>query len=132
SVFGYQLNSGVRENFKVVSQAESKAREMDYGEFIGTISISVFPQQLTTPKVDLKSLSAEGEDFALMTRGAFPTKTPQNFSALKTQIMGEALRNVIVNGKKEENNIKVVPFTPDTVPMMSATIRYYNAQDLPQ
>ncbi len=45
SVTGYQLDNNKQKDFRVLSQAESKAKEIDYGDFVGTISISVFREQ---------------------------------------------------------------------------------------
>ena len=131
-VRGYQLNTGTLQEFKVLSQAESQAKEIDYGEFVGTISISVFKEQTVEPKRSLDLLAEDGEDFAILTRGTFPSKPSRNLSALKFQLADSATRGLIVQGATVQNAIKTTQFTGDTIPIMTASVKYYNPQDLPQ
>lgn len=129
---GYQIDKDVVEPFRVLSQAESKAKELDYGEFVGTVSVSVFKEQTVTPKPTPRIEGIDDEDFAVLTRGTFPKKTPNNLAAMKAQLGQLATRGLIVEGEKEAGKIDIAPFTADPVPIMSATLRYYQPQDLPQ
>lgn len=131
-VSGYQLDSKTMQEFKVLSQAESKAKEISYGEFVGTISISVLKEQTVEPKIAVDLLSDDGEDFAILTRSAFPKKPARNLSALKSQLADASTRGLIVDGAVVQQNVQVAQFKGDSIPIMTATIKYYNPQDLPQ
>lgn len=131
-IYGFQLDNNTSQQFKVLSQAESKGKEIDYGEFVGTISVSVFREQTVTPKVSPSALADDGEDFAILTRSAFPTKTPANLGALKAQLAQSATRGLIVEGANVDLNVKTVGFKMDTVPVITGTLRYYHQQDLPK
>ena len=50
TVAGYQLNKNQAEAFRVLSKAASQAREIDYGEDVGTISLTVFGQRRARPR----------------------------------------------------------------------------------
>lgn len=123
---GFLLDSKLTQEFRVLSRAESAARELDYGEFAGTISISVFqersgPSQLASHSI----LSDEAEDFAILNRCAFPLKTPATLGALKAQFSESVTRGLIVQGETMDLEVKTVQFTRDIVPALTATIRYY-------
>lgn len=110
---GYQLDNSTAEAFRVLSAAESKAAEMNYGADVGTISMTVFrevggdPIPETTPSkstvtqpeptkiakkpdpsptlpTDLPDESAE--DLLALSRGIQPKATPKNLAALKHQL----------------------------------------------
>jgi len=129
---GFYVDDKTLLPFKVLSQAESKSREVDYGEFVGTISVSVFPEQKTKPKPSTDLLTDEGEDFLVLTRSAFPDDRPKNFGALRQQLTQSATRGLIAEGAAVEQELNAVEFTRDSIPVMTATIRYYNPQDLPE
>lgn len=131
-VRGFQVDTKTLQEFKVLSQAESKAKEIDYGEFVGTISISVFKEQTVEPPLANDLLSEEGEDFAILTRGTFPKKPPRNLSALKFQLADSATRGLIVEGATIQQGVQTANFKGDTIPIMTATVKYYNPQDLPE
>ena len=131
-VYGYQLDDNTSQQFRVLSQAESQAREMDYGEFVGTIAISVFREETAPPVPSPTLLADDGEDFAILTRGAFPPKTPANLGALKAQLSQIASRGLIAEGTRVDLKVDNVKFKSDSLPIMSATIRYYHPQDLPK
>jgi hypothetical protein len=125
-ITGYQMNQQTKESFKVLSDIESSAREINYGALAGTISISVFPERLTTPVVSPAELTSEdGEDFALMTRAIFPSAPPANFAALKAQLYTSANRGLITDGATVTERVEITEFKGDALPEMSATIRYY-------
>ncbi len=131
-VYGFQMDDDTAQEFRVLSQAESQAREMDYGEFLGTISISVFGEETVAPAPSPTLLADDGEDFAILARGTFPEKTPANLGALKAQLGQIASRGLIAEGARVDLKVDTTKFKSDSLPIMSATIRYYNAQNLPK
>ena len=116
AVIGYQLDGGVAEEFRVLSQAESKATEMNYGTDVGMISLTVFRERgaspviaqtpaQSTPRVPtpaqpkpaqpkpeqpgsppLDLPEEDAEDLAALTRGIMPAAKPKNLAALKFQL----------------------------------------------
>ncbi len=128
----YDTANNTMERFKVLSQDESKAKEIDYGEFVGSISVSVFPEQKVKPKVSAVLLTDEGEDFQILTQGEFPTEKASNLGALKQQLAQNVTRGLISNGDAEEESLGSTKFLKDTIPIMTATIKYYSPQDLPE
>ena len=131
-VQGFQLDLGTLQQFKVLSQAQSKAKEIDYGEFVGTVSVSVLKEQTVEPKASIDLLADDGEDFAILTRSTFPSKPARNLSALRHQLADSATRGLIVEGAIVQQSVKTAQFKSDTIPVMTATIKYYNPQDLPE
>lgn len=130
---GFQLTDGRLEPFKVLSQAESKALEFDYGDQLGTISIAVFRERATPEVVK----SSDDDDFSVLTRGLVLDKPARDLSALKgnLRIPGGTLaltRGVITGGAVIDSKIDTTKFTIDPVPIMAATVRYYQPQNLPK
>jgi len=143
---GFQMKDGQREPFEVLSQTESAAKEIDYGQHAGTISITVFPEKASAGKSSSKALvdSAsestfgslfEGEDFALLNEAMHPEESPSTLGALKSKLdtRGQLVtRGIIVGGAKRINaEVKKTTFERDTIPLMSATLRYRPPGDLP-
>ncbi len=132
-IYGFQTDEKTLKEFKVLSQAASKAKEIDYGEFVGTISISVFREQTVAPKSDpLVALSDDGQDFEILKKSTFPKVTPNNPDALRQQLAADLSRALIVDGVSKGSELEVVRFTHDKIPLMTATIKYYNPSDLPE
>lgn len=135
-IYGFQTDEKTIKEFKVLSQAESKSKEIDYGEFVGTISISVFREQTVPPKPDPQVvLSADGEDFNVLKKSSFPKKPPNNPDALRQQLVqstSNQTRGLFVDGDAKDSAIELVKFEHDKIPLMSATIKYYNPSDLPE
>lgn len=131
-ISGFQLDTKSKQEFAVLSQAESKAKEINYGEFVGTISISVLREQIAEPKIATDLLSDDGEDFAILTRSVFPKKPARNLSALRNQLADASTRGLIVDGAVVQQNVQVAKFKGDSIPIMTATVKYYNPQDLPK
>jgi len=129
---GYQMSDKTMQEFKVLSQEESASREIDYGEHVGAISITVFQEQTTKPLPDLITLEDEGEDFAILSRGVFPAERPATLGALKAQLSPVATRGLIAEGAQVDQTIETVKFQRDPTPLMTATVRYYSPQDLPE
>jgi len=128
----YDSANNTMERFKVLSQAESKAKEIDYGEFVGSISVSIFPEQKVKPKVSTELLTDEGEDFQILTQGDFPKEKPSNLGALKQQLAQNVTRGLISNGETEGQSLDSTKFVKDSIPIMTATVKYYSPQDLPE
>ncbi len=132
-IVGYQIDENTLKPFRVLSQQESKAKEIDYGEFVGSISISVFPEQTVAPKpaADL-ALTDEGEDFSILTKGSLPSSTPSNPGALRQQLAQNTTRGLIADGVAVDRKVTTTSFQKDSIPIMSASVKYYNPQDLPE
>jgi len=135
-IYGFQADEKTLKEFKVLSQAASKSKEIDYGEFVGTISISVFKEQTVAPKPDPQLvLSDDGEDFNILKKSSFPKKTPSNPDALRQQLAQSSTtqtRGLFVDGDAKNSEIEIVKFEHDKIPLMTGTIKYYNPSDLPE
>ncbi|MFM7071766.1 MAG: hypothetical protein ACKO38_08255 [Planctomycetota bacterium] len=127
-VTGFQISKDRKEPFNVLSRAASKEREMDYGEHVGTISITVFPEQTAEYPSAPILLSDDGEDFATLTRGGFPKTAPESFEALRAQLTPLIKKGLVVPGTQVDSKIQTTQFKADSIPVMSATIRYYRPQ----
>lgn len=130
---GYQTEgSNVAEQFTVLSESDSAKLAVDYGRNVGQIQLTVFREQATT-EVQPAIASYKEEDLAALLRGTQPAELPQNADALKDQIRSAALLRevrggLIVGGNETESNIELKTFTPDPLPIMSATITYYSVK----
>jgi hypothetical protein len=129
-VIGYSVDGRpTAEEFRVASVPESKAREMDYGRDVGTISMTVFRQQPTDlpPPSDLPG--GPDEDFAILKRNVFPPKTPDTLVAMQEQLRGvkqdSVLRGLILQGQEVQQRTIKVDFAADPIPVMSGVITYY-------
>ena len=135
-IYGFQSDEKTLKEFKVLSQAASKSKEIDYGEFVGTISISVFREQTVAPKPDpALVLSEDGEDFNIIKKSSFPKTTPNNPDALRQQLAQSSTsqtRGLFVDGDSKNSEVEIVKFQHDKIPLMTATIKYYNPTDLPE
>ena len=89
-------------------------------------------EQTVEPKINEDLLSDDGEDFAMLTRSVFPKKPARNLDALRHQLADSATRGLIVDGAVVQQNVTVAEFKGDSIPIMTATIKYYNPQDLPE
>lgn len=123
-VNGFQLDNDTSETFKVLSKAESKAREIDYGNDVGTITLTVFQEQKGKPAKG--DLSDETQQTKAVEKAALPEKKADNFNALTAQLLDDANRGLIAEGgEKKGNKVEIVKFTPDPTPVMSLTVVYY-------
>lgn len=127
---GYQKSDKTYDAFRVLSDAESRKSEMHYGADVGMISLTVLREAVPTdlPPPDL--LSEEDEDLLAMLRGGFPATAPPTLGALKAQLRtaardGDSTRGLIDSGPEARGGIRIVEFTPDPTPVMTAAIRYY-------
>lgn len=134
-VRGYQVDDATAQQFRVASQAESKANEMNYGADVGMIQMTVFrelPSDAPPPKPTLVPNDLpeeEAEDLVALSRGVFPAETPKNLAALKHQLReggrGGETRGLILQGQNTESATRTVPFRADPTPVLSCSIVYY-------
>ena len=120
---GYQLDKDQIEKFRVLSNAESLAREMDYGTDVGTITVSVFGER--GGKRPTPDLSDEARDSLVVERMDRPEKKPGSFDALKAQLFASADRGLIAQGERIGGSVRLVKFEPDPQPLYVATIVYF-------
>jgi hypothetical protein len=120
NVRGYQIGADRRENFRVVSAPESKARGVNYGADVGTITLTVFPEG-GAPAPDLAEDAAEQTAVAAARLPAEPSKS---FDALKAKLLEDANRGLIGEGAQVEGKVRVVTFTPAATPVMTLTVIY--------
>jgi hypothetical protein len=125
-VIGFQKNETTTERFRVLSKAASKAREIDYGADVGTITLTVFRDQKGKAAKD--DLSEEGQNAKVLEQAKAPEKKPDNFNALTAQLLDDANRGLIGEGTAVQSGIRVVKFTADPTPVMSLTVVYYRKQ----
>ncbi len=87
-IIGYQLTDDRTERFHVLSSAESKAHEVNYGAEVGIISLVVFREQTNDIPLDLPPLEEleKADDLLALMRGVLPEKTPNNLAALQAQL----------------------------------------------
>ncbi|MEM9368619.1 MAG: hypothetical protein AAGD07_21715, partial [Planctomycetota bacterium] len=135
-VYGYMIDNQTTEEFRVLSDADSSKREIDYGIDTGLISITVFGEQKVPPTPDPIVSADDGDDFALLINAERPKETPSTLASLQRSLRGAGpfglkTRGLIVEGRKKALDVGKTKFKGDTVPLMSATVRYYNPADLP-
>ncbi len=96
AVRGYQLGTDRLETFRVLSVPESKAREVNYGADVGTITVTVFPEENgPAPAPDLAEDAAEKTAVAAAKLPAEPSKS---FDSLKAKLLEDANRGLIAEG----------------------------------
>jgi hypothetical protein len=128
TIEGFQINKTELQQFKVLSKVASKAKEIDYGADVGTISMTVFrPRDTQTPPPPAPDLLSEkAEDFAILSRGIFPPEPPTNLASLKQQLaLASRTRGLISEGQTVAGATRTVKFEADPVPVMVATVTYY-------
>ena len=123
---GYQIGKSDAEKFRVLSRVESKAREVHYGADVGTISLTVFRERQKEETPDPLE-EKEKRNARIVAQARLPQK--KDFATLKAGLLAEAndgeTRGLIGKGEKVKSPVKVVPFDPDPLPLMSATVIYY-------
>ena len=121
-VRGYHLGTDRIEIFRVLSAPESKARELNYGPDVGTLTLSVFPEG-KAPAPDLAEDAAEKSAVA---KAELPAS--KNFDSLKAKLLEDANRGLIGEGAQVAGKVQVVNFTPAATPVMTLTVIYYKAK----
>ncbi|HKB05596.1 MAG TPA: hypothetical protein VKD90_25455 [Gemmataceae bacterium] len=122
TIRGYQLGTDRIETFRVLSAPESKAREVNYGADVGTITMTVFTEG-KEPAPDLSDDAAEKKAVA-----AAELPPSESFDSLKAKLLEDANRGLIAEGAQVEGQVQVVKFTPAATPVMTLTVIYYKAK----
>jgi hypothetical protein len=124
-VMGFQKNDQTIEEFRVLSRAESKAKEIDYGADVGTITLTVFRErQGKSPAGDL---SDETQNTNALEQAKRREKKPDNLGALMAQLLADGNRSshLIGVGDDKPDAIRILKFDPEPAPIMSITAIYY-------
>ena len=121
SITGYQMSQTEREEFRVLSSAESKSREVDYGDEVGTLSVTVFAEG----KTQSLELDEDEREAKLVEAARVPEEPSTSFNALKAKLLADANRGLIAEGNRVEASVRVVEFQASEIPLMSATATYY-------
>lgn len=124
TVNGYQLGTDRVETFRVLSAPESKAREVNYGADVGTVTVTVFAEG-KEPTPDLSDDAAEKTAVAA---AKLPNEPSKSFDSLKAKLLEDANRGLIAEGAQVEGKVRVVKFTPAPTPVMTLTVVYYKAK----
>ncbi len=125
AIRGFQLDTKTAKEFRVASLSESKAREVNYGPDVGTITMTVFRELKKEEVFDPLKARAERREQAVG-QARLPHKG--SYRELKAALLSEANdepRGLIVEGEKVASKVQVVKFRPDPTPVMSVTIVYY-------
>lgn len=120
---GYYMSNNMLGRFRGLSAAESKAKEFNYGNDVGTITMTVFREfkgKERTP--DIADDAAKEQAVARLTT---PKDRPKNFHALKASLLEDANRGLIGEGQRVGAKLETVSFTPDPRPVMCLTVVYY-------
>jgi hypothetical protein len=121
-VRGYQLGTDRIEIFRVLSTPESKARELNYGSDVGTLTLTVFPEG----KAPAPDLSEDAAEKSAVAKAELPAS--KNFDSLKAKLLEDANRGLIAEGAQVAGKVQVVNFTPAATPVMTLTVIYYKAK----
>src|SRR5205085_1154258 len=102
---------------------------IDYGEDVGTVTLTVFRERAAEPVYDPEEPRAV-RDARVVGSAKLPDKPPASFGLLKQRLLegaseGSDTRGVIGGGGKEEAPVRVAEFKPDPTPVMSVTLIYY-------
>jgi hypothetical protein len=132
-VTGFQMSATRSDPFEVRSPAESERDAVYYGEHAGTFSLVVFREAPERQEVRTASY-----DLAAVTRGTLAPngQKPGTLSALQSQLRAKeeknqkedqsTVRGIIVPAQtSEERAINYKPFKSDSIPILVATIRYW-------
>jgi hypothetical protein len=107
----------------VLSKAESKEHEINYGADVGTITLTVFGESKGTRSPD--DLRDETQNTKVVEKAKLPEKKADNFNALTSQLLADANRGLITEGNVVGQKIQVIKFAADPTPLMSLTVIYY-------
>ena len=124
TVSGYQLGTDRVETFRVLSAPESKAREVNYGTDVGTLTMTVFPEG----KAAAPDLSEDAAEKSAVAKAELPAEPSKSFDSLKAKLLEDANRGLIAEGAQVEGKVQVVNFTPAATPVMTLTVIYYKAK----
>jgi serine/threonine protein kinase len=126
TVSGFQIDNNTKEVFRVMSRKESEARAIDYGDDVGTITLTVFRARQKEEAYD-PTERKELRNARVVAQAKLPQKS--TYKDLKSELLAESndeeTRGLIGEGEKEKSKVKTVSFKPDPTPLMSVTIVYY-------
>ncbi|MCA9010094.1 MAG: hypothetical protein KDB01_10135 [Planctomycetaceae bacterium] len=128
-IYGFQIDNGTRQEFRVLSDADSAKRTIDYGRDVGMISVVVFEEETKPQPIP----SDDELDLAVQSQTVLPDKTAESRGQLGQSLFDQLLtqdktRGLIVEGQKAEAAIDIVTFKRSPTPVMATSIRYYNAK----
>lgn len=110
---GFHMDEKTVQEFRVASAEESRAREINYGPEVGTITMTVFREAGAKPKQPLEEARLYESVVEKVYR---PKEKASNYNALKAQLLDDANRSLIVDGKTIEGESRTVTFYPDPDP----------------
>lgn len=117
---GYALGTDRIETFRVLSAPESKAREVNYGADVGTLTLTVFPEGAEA----VPDLAENAAEKSAVAKAELPAEPSKSFDALKAKLLQDANRGLIAEGTTVAGDVKVVAFTPAAAPVMTLTVIY--------
>jgi hypothetical protein len=121
AVRGYQLGTDRLETFRVLSAPESKAREVNYGPDVGTVTLTVFPEGTAAAPV----LAEDAAEKKAVEAANLPAEPSKSFDSLKAKLLDDANRGLIAEGARVQGQVRVVKFVPAASPVMTLTVVYY-------
>jgi hypothetical protein len=121
AVRGYQLGTDRLETFRVLSAPESKAREVNYGPDVGTVTLTVFPEGTAAAPV----LAEDAAEKKAVEAANLPAEPSKSFDSLKAKLLEDANRGLIAEGAQVLGQVRVVKFVPAASPVMTLTVVYY-------
>ena len=121
AIRGFQMNQKELEQFRVLGNSESKSREVDFGDEVGLISMTVFAEGDAQPF----DLGEDAQESQIVENARLPVKPSKSFGALKAKLLADANRGLITEGNVVQGQVRVVKFQPNPIPIMSATAKYY-------
>jgi hypothetical protein len=125
-IVGFQQSQNTSQAFRVLSKAESRAQEIDYGADVGTITLTVFGELKGARPAD--DLTDETQTTRIVEKAKLPDKKAESFNALSAQLLADANRGLITEGNVLGRKINLTKFTSDPTPLMSLTVIYYQKQ----
>lgn len=130
---GFQMDDASAQAFRVLSSRDSGSRAIDYGRDVGMISVTVFKErEIVDSDSGKETANDEAEDFAILTRGAFPIEPAGSLIDLREKLERRPanleLRGLIVQGDSIEQKSTRASFNADPDPVMAASIRYYGTK----
>jgi hypothetical protein len=126
---GFQMSAGGLKRFEVLSPEESDKDMVNYGEHAGTFSLVVFREA----KAD-SEIATANFDIAAIARGALPPsgERPGTLAVLQAKLREkggqsrtEGQKGLLSHGADAKREIQYVSFKPDPVPVLAATVRYW-------
>ncbi len=142
---GYQFDDKKADEFKLLTRAASKEKELDYGSDLGLISLVVFRERKddkrVPPKIEDKPddggpprKEKEVATLSVLSRRAYPEEVPDTYDSLQYKLrrglvrgltVPDNRRGLAVPGERIRSEVVKVPFEADPTPIMAATVIYY-------